>query len=193
MMHKLDPLLRPESVAVLGASARRDSMGEWALINLERGGYQGPIYPVNPGYKELRGLRCYQQLVDLPETPDLIVFAVADKRIDQAFDDAIVLNVPAAVVMSALYLDDDREPVLRERIRRKVRDSGMLVCGANGMGFYNFRDHVWGTGFDSCLHPDQGNVALISHSACLLRRLVIRRDFGRHCKRPKTGKFPSSR
>jgi acyl-CoA synthetase (NDP forming) len=66
--------------------------------------------------------------------------------------------------MSTLYLDDDNDPPLRERIRRKINETGMLVCGANGMGFYNFGDRVWATGFDSCKHPDRGNVALISHS-----------------------------
>ena len=170
--HKLDPLLRPKSVAVVGASAREDSMGKWSLINLERGGFQGKIFPVNPSYEELCGRRCYMQLTDLPETPDLVIFAVGDHSIEQAFDDAITMSVPAAVVMSALSLDDDNEPVLKERIRRKIHDSGMLVCGANGMGFYNFRDHVWGTGFDSCMHPDQGNAALVSQSGSGMSGIV---------------------
>ena len=159
-------------MAVIGASAREDSMGKWSLINLERGGFRGRIFPVNPRHDELHGHRCYKQLSDLPETPDLVVFAVGDHRVEQAFDDSIALSVPAAVVMSALYLDDDNEPTLRDRVRRKIRDSGMLVCGANGMGFYNFRDHVWGTGFDSCMHPHQGNVTLISHSGSGMSGIV---------------------
>lgn len=147
-------------------------MGAWALTNLERGGFNGPIYPVNPGYEELHSLRCYEALADLPETPDLVVFAVSDQRIEDALDAAIATSVPAAVLMSSLHIDDDGEPALKERIREKIRDSGMLVCGANGMGFYNFRDHVWGTGFDSCMHPDQGNVALISHSGAGMSGIV---------------------
>ena len=172
MKHKLDPLLRPRSVAVVGASARENSMGAWALTNLERGGFKGQIYPVNPGYGELHGLRCYKHVADLPETPELVVFAVGDQRIEDAFDAAIAASVPAAVLMSSLCIDDDDDPALKERIRGKIRDSGMLVCGANGMGFYNFRDHVWGTGFDSCMHPDQGNVALISHSGSGMSGIV---------------------
>ena len=164
MKHELDPLLRPKSVAVVGASAREDSMGEWSLANLERGGFAGNIYPVNPRYQELRGLPCFNELGELPETPDLVVFAIGDQRIEQALDAAIALEVPAAVIMSTLYLDDDSDPPLRARISRKIREAGMLVCGANGMGFYNFRDHVWAMGFDSRLHPDGGKVALISHS-----------------------------
>jgi acyl-CoA synthetase (NDP forming) len=162
--HRLDPLLRPRSVAVVGASARTDSLGEWALKNLGLGGYPGRIYPVNPNYDELQGHRCYASLADLPETPDLVIFAVGDQRIECSLDEAIAAGVPAAVLQSTLYLDDDSDPPLRERVRAKIQASGMLVCGANGMGFYNVRDNVWTCGFDSTSHEASGNVALISHS-----------------------------
>ena len=89
MKHRLDPLLRPRSVAVVGASAREDSMGEWCLVNLERGGFGGDVYPVNPGYGELRGLTCYAGLSELPETPDVVMFAVGDRRLKQSLDEAI--------------------------------------------------------------------------------------------------------
>ena len=164
MKHRLDPLLRPRSVAVVGASARKDTVGEWALRNLKLGGYQGKIFPVNPNYDELQGERCFASIADLPETPDLVVFAVGDHRIEASLDEAIAAGVPAAVIQSTLYLDDDPAPQLRERVRDKIQKAGMLVCGANGMGFYNVRDHVWTCGFDSTSHDAPGNVALISHS-----------------------------
>ena len=164
MKHRLDPLLRPKSVAVVGASAREDSMGEWSLRNLERGGFEGAVYPVNPGYEELRGLRCYPDLSSLPETPDMVMFAVGDHRLESSLDEAIACGIPAAVMMSSLYLDNDTTPDLRSRVSGKIRSSGMLVCGANGMGFYNVRDKVWGCGFDSRLHAAAGNASLICHS-----------------------------
>ncbi|NND35578.1 MAG: acetate--CoA ligase family protein, partial [Gammaproteobacteria bacterium] len=164
MKHRLDPLLRPRSVAVVGASASPDSVGDWALKNLQLGGFKGRLYPVNPNYEELQGHRCFAALADLPETPDCVVFAVGDHRIESSLDDAIAAGVPAAVIQSTLYIDDDSEPPLRERVAKKIRDAGMLVCGANGMGFYNVRDHVWTCGFDSASHEAPGNVALISHS-----------------------------
>jgi len=166
--HRLDPLLRPTSVAIVGASARPDSLGEWALKNLLIGGYKGRIYPVNPNRDELQGHPCFGSLAELPETPDLVIFAVSDQRIEVALDEAIEAGVPAAVIQSTLFIDDDdsddEKPTLRERMQRKIREAGMLVCGANGMGFYNVRDHVWTCGFDSAPHEAPGNVALISHS-----------------------------
>lgn len=164
MKHRLDPLLRPVSVAILGASARTDSLGEWALKNLLIGGYKGRIYPVNPNYDELQGHPCFASMAELPETPELVIFAVSDQRIEASLDEAIAAGIPAAVIQSTLYIDDDVEPPLRERMQRKIRDAGMLVCGANGMGFYNVRDHVWTCGFDSAPHEAPGNVSLISHS-----------------------------
>lgn len=162
--HRLDPLLRPRSVAVLGASARPGSLGEWSLTNLLRGGFGGPIYPVNPRYEALQGLKCYARVADLPEVPELVIFGVADSRVEALLHGAIALGVPAAVLMSPLVLDEDTAPNLKERVQRKISDAGMLVCGANGMGFYNVRDSVWACGFDSRFHQPPGKVTLISHS-----------------------------
>ena len=172
MKHRLDPLLRPRSVAVVGASNRTDSIGEWAVRNLDLGGYEGKLYVVNPRYEEVQGHRCYAALADLPEVPDCVIFAVGDHRLEAALDDAIAVGVPAAVIQSALFIDDDSEPLLKDRVQFKILDAGMLVCGANCMGFYNVRDHVWTCGFDSAMHDAPGNVALISHSGAGMSGLI---------------------
>ena len=164
MTHRLDPLLRPRSIAVVGASARADSFGRWALKNVLRGKYSGDVYPVNPNYDELQGLRCYENLNELPQTPDLVIFGVGDTRIELALDEAIAARVPAVVIMSTLHMDDDTTPNLKDRVQKKLIDNDIVACGANGMGFYNIRDHVWATGFDSSHHEAPGNVTLISHS-----------------------------
>ncbi len=136
----------------------------WALKNLEKGHYKGRIYPVNPRYEVLQGNICYACVADLPEVPELVIFAVADNRLEAALDEAIAVGIPAAVIQSTLALDDDSVPVLKDRMQKKIVDAGMLVCGANGMGFYNVRDNVWACGFDSADHTAPGNVSLISHS-----------------------------
>ena len=164
MNHSLDPLLRPRSVAVVGASAREGSPGSWSLTNLKRGGFAGAIYAVNPRYDELQGIRCHASLAHLPEVPDLVIFAIADERIELAVDQAIELGVPAVLLMSALVIDNDTEPPLKTRVQAKLKRAGVLACGANGMGFYNIRDGVWACGFDSRMHEPPGNVSLISHS-----------------------------
>lgn len=172
MRHRLDPLLRPKSVAIVGASRTKDTIGYWSLKNLLKGGYGGAIYPVNPRYEEIQGERCFASIAALPQVPDMLMLAVGDHRIEAVLDEAIAAGIPAAVLMSTLVLDDDVAPPLKERVQKKIRDAGMLVCGANGMGFYNIRDHVWACGFDSRMHEAPGNVSLISHSGSGMSGLI---------------------
>jgi acyl-CoA synthetase (NDP forming) len=164
MAHRLDPLLRPASIAVLGATERAGSVGRLALRNLQRGGFAGPLYAVNPGYASVLGTPCFPTLAALPEPVEHVVFAVGDHRVEAALDDVIAHGARAATIMSSLVLEDDGVPALRERVAEKIRRAGLLVCGANGMGFYNFRDGTWACGFETRAHGRDGNVAYISHS-----------------------------
>jgi len=163
--HYLDPLLRPNSIAVVGASERPDSVGLQTMENLLTGGYGGALYAVNPRYDSISGIPCYPDLASLPRKIDHAVLVVGDARIEGALDEVIAHGALAATMMSSLVLEDDTEPLLRERVHKKVLESGLLVCGANGMGFYNCADGVWVCGFDTRPnHVRGGNVTLISHS-----------------------------
>ncbi len=164
MTHRLDPLLRPKSIAIVGASVREHSLGQETLHNLTRGEFPGAIYPVNPRYEELDGLSCYANLKDLPETPDLVIFCVGDRQVEQILDDVITIAAPAISIMSALVIDEDATPNLQSRVEKKIKDGEILACGANGMGFYNIRHSVWACGFDARMHEPPGNITLISHS-----------------------------
>jgi len=164
MAHRLDPLLRPQSIAVFGASEREGTVGRNTIENLLKGGYEGGLYAVNPGRKWVLGVPCYPSLATLPEPVEHVIFAVADTRMDAALDDAIAHGARAATMMSSLVIEGDTDPPLRDRLLAKIRKSGLVVCGANGMGFYNFADGIWGCGFKTRMHRRGGNVAYISHS-----------------------------
>ncbi|HEU4516226.1 MAG TPA: acetate--CoA ligase family protein [Steroidobacteraceae bacterium] len=164
MAHRLDPLLRPQSIAVLGASERDGTVGRNVVENLLKGGYEGGLYAVNPGRKSVLGVPCYPSLATLPEPVEHVIFAVADTRVEAALDDAIAHGARAATMMSSLVIEGDPDPPLRERVLARIRRSGLVVCGANGMGFYNFADGIWGCGFRTRMHRRGGNVAFISHS-----------------------------
>ncbi len=164
MAHRLDPLLRPRSIAVLGATEREGTVGRNTVENLLKGGYDGGLYAVNPGRKWVLGVPCYPTLAELPEPVEHVIFAVADSRMDAALDDVIAHGARAATMMSSLVIEGDTDPPLRDRLLARIRKSGLVVCGANGMGFYNFADGVWGCGFRTRMHRRGGNVAYISHS-----------------------------
>jgi acyl-CoA synthetase (NDP forming) len=164
MTHRLDPLLRPRSIAVVGATPRAGAVGQRTVLNLLQGGFAGPLYAVNPRYTEVAGVRCFPSLAALPEQVEQVVFAVSDERIEEALEDAIEHGARAATIMSSLVLAEDGDPPLRERIRARVHAAGLVLCGGNGMGYYNFHDGVWACGFATRAHARGGNVALLSQS-----------------------------
>ena len=172
MSHRLDPLLRPKSIAVLGASERRYSVGRQTMENLLAGKFAGQLYAVNPGYESVCGVSCYPSLKSLPESVEHVIFAIGDGRIESALDEVIDHGARAATIMSSLVLEDDQEPRLQDRVSKKLVAADLLVCGGNGMGFYNFRDGVWACGFDTRRHRPEGNVALISHSGSGMSGIV---------------------
>ena len=99
----LTPLLRPRSVAVLGASGRAGSFGHRLLSSLAGWSFPGAIFPVNPGYETLDGRACYPNLAALPEIPDCVAFAVSDDRIEQALEEAAAAGVRAAMIFGRGY------------------------------------------------------------------------------------------
>ena len=164
MPHRLDPLLKPESIAVLGATERAGSVGRTAIENLMKGRFPGRLYAVNPNYRSVCGVPSFASLAALPAPVEHVVFAVSDARIEAALEDAIAHGARAATIMSTLVLERDREPLLRERLAARIEAAGLLVCGANGMGFYNFEAGIWACGFATRDHGREGNIAYISHS-----------------------------
>ena len=162
--HRLDPLLRPRSIAVVGASARAGSPGNEVLVNLRKGGFSGELYAVNPGRDKVLGIPCYPGLSALPQVPQQVVFAVSDARLEACVDEAIALGVEAVTIFSAMLVPQDSAPGLQQRIRDKANAAGLLLHGGNCMGFFNFHDRVWMSGFDTRAHDHPGHVVLLSQS-----------------------------
>jgi acyl-CoA synthetase (NDP forming) len=82
------------------------------------------------------------------------------------------MGIPACTIFSALIIPNDSLPNLKQRIETKAQNAGLLVAGANGMGFYNIRDRVLAGGFDTRDHPIPGNVSLISQSGAGMSGIV---------------------
>lgn len=134
--HVLDPLLRPHSLAIIGASDRPDSNGQ-AMVEMSRiDGYEGRVYLINPRLEMLDGERCYPDLAALPEVPEHVIIGVASRFVEDVLDQAIALGVTSATIFAACYLDGDTNPPLPQRITEKARAANMAICGANCMGFY---------------------------------------------------------
>jgi len=161
--HRLAPLLEPRSVAIVGASAREGSFGYFTLSELLVGGFKGACYPVNPNYQEILGHRCYPSLLDLPEAPDLTIFSIPSAALEATLDQAVQRGVRAGVMFANAQIPGDRDPPLTRRMAAKAKQAGLLLCGANCMGFHNRAGGVRATWFPTP-HAPTGNIAIVTHS-----------------------------
>src|SRR4051794_2284883 len=111
----LSRLLRARSLAVVGASGTAGSFGHALLRQIIDRGFRGEIYPVNPGWPEIDGLRCYPSLSELPPEVDCALLAVADERLEVALRDVAAVGIPAAVIFGGLATSQDPDS-LPERL-----------------------------------------------------------------------------
>ena len=168
----LETLLTPKSIAVVGASPKAGTVGNEAILNLQKGGYKGDLFFVNPRYDELFENVCFDNLHSLPKKPEHVIFAVNDTRLESVFDELIQLEIKACTIFSALILKDDSSPGLKNRIAKKASLNQISVMGANTMGVYNIENNTLIGGFDTRAHPKGGNVALISQSGAGMSGIV---------------------
>ena len=125
-------LLKPRSVAVVGASEDTGKMRGKILRCLKDAGYQGEIYPVNPGgYEQIQGYQAYAGLKDLPEVPDLLLVGIPGAGVPALLEEAAALGCGGAVVFSSDVVAADMERALAT-----ARTRGMSVLGPNTEGFY---------------------------------------------------------
>src|SRR5690349_2601587 len=79
----IEELLRPRSIAIVGASSREGSFGLRLLTSIRSGRYSGDVFPINPRYEEIAGVRCYPTLKALPAAADCVAFTVSDELVEQ--------------------------------------------------------------------------------------------------------------
>jgi acyl-CoA synthetase (NDP forming) len=168
-------MLEARSVAVVGASQRPGTLGQAMMIELQRG-FGGDIFPVNPRYEEISGLRCYPSIADVPGPVDLVLLGVANARQEEQLRYAAEAGVRSAVTFASLYETPSAGvPSLPERMASIARAAGMVICGGNGMGFVNVERGLRATGFALPERLDPGNVAFISHSGSAFSAMAYNR------------------
>ncbi len=169
--HHLAPLLAPRSVALVGASPREGTVGHWMLDCFVSGGFRGDLHLVNPRYEEIDGRPCHAALAALPGPIDMAVLNVASSRIEGLFEEALAAGVRAIVIFDYCILEEDTDPPLLARLRRRAAEAGVPVCGGNGMGYYNL-DRGTHASFYNASRLVPGHIALIAHSGSVFTVLT---------------------
>jgi acetyltransferase len=159
----LTPLMKPGRIAVVGASPRMNRATR-VITNLQRFGYAGRVFPINPRYTEIHGLPCYPDLAATPETPDTVVVAIPAEQVPAVLTAAVERGVRGAVVLSSGFGEAGPAGQARQAVlERLARERGLLVCGPNCYGVFNIR--LGSAAFSADLRdPLAGSVAVVSQS-----------------------------
>jgi acetyltransferase len=157
--------MRPKSVAVVGASTQPGKIGYTVVENLIKGGYQGPLYPINPQADELLSLKVYPTIASLPEVVDLAVITVPVKFVAQVAEECGQKGIKALSVITSGFSEVGRHD-LEDELLAIARRYGMCVLGPNIVGTLSNSDKL-NASFAPFL-PFPGSATLITQSGALL-------------------------
>lgn len=142
----LAALLQPRSIAIIGASRDLNKLSGRPIKFLQRAGYAGAVYPVNPKYDEIAGLRCYAAVADIPGPIDLAVVTVPARAVIEAITALGEKGTGAAVVFSSGFGEMGAEgKKLEAQVQAVARRHGMRLSGPNTLGLINAFDGVYAT------------------------------------------------
>src|SRR5262245_1312992 len=159
----LSPLMKPRSIAVLGASQRM-SRATRVVRNLQTFGYAGRIFPINPKYGEILGLPCFPDLASTPEPAESVVVGIPAEQVLAVLTAAVQSGVRAAVVLSSGFAEAGSAGQARQAaLERLAADHGLLICGPNCYGVFNIRLGA-ATFSADIFEPRRGPVAIVSQS-----------------------------
>jgi len=168
MTTTLDCILKPRSIAVIGASRMSNTIGHQIFANLLRYGYTGAAYPVNPNATSIQSVRAYPDVGSLPERPDLAIVVVPKDRVLGVVQGCGQAGIPGLVVISAGFREVGGVGVDRERqLVDLVRRYGMRMVGPNCMGVLNTDPAVSMNATFAPAMPPHGRAAFVSQSGAL--------------------------
>ena len=178
----LDALLRPASVAVIGASADVTRIGGRALRHLKEVGFAGPIYAVNPGRSEVQGITAWSTVDELPDRTDCAVLALPSAAVLPAIEACARKGMGAAVIFSAGFAETGEEGAgLQDQVLDVARRANMRLLGPNCLGLYNLHDDVFlsFSGIFDEVRGTAGRLGLVSQSGGYAGEVVMSaRDVG---------------
>lgn len=167
MSDLLESALNPQSVAVIGASENIHKIGGRPIYYMQRHGFRGRIYPINPARQEVQGLESYSSLAALPEVPDLALVIVGGDKAVAAVDECAARGVKSAVVIASGFGEAGAEGrAVQQAMADRARAAGMRLYGPNTQGLANFGNGAI-AGFSTLfveVPPADGPIGIVSQS-----------------------------
>ena len=179
IVEQLDPIFKPRSVAVIGASKNPFKWGGMMLNGILNSEYRGRIYPVNPKTDKIRGLKAYHNVLEIPDDIDLAVFAVPAAHMPRVMKDCVRKGVRGGVLISADFAETgEKGRALEDETVRIAREGGIRFVGPNGNGIQSSAVRLNFSPFPS---PGPGPLGFISQSGTfggIASRTAVEKGFG---------------
>lgn len=179
-VNSLDSILKPKSIAVVGASRSSSTIGYQVLANLIRYGFTGAVYPVNPKADAIHSIKAYASLAEVEDEIDLAVIVVPKQLVSGVVDECGAKGVKGLVVISAGFKETGAEGAVKEReLLQQVRGYGMRMVGPNCMGVINVDPACSMNATFAPVMPPFGPAGFVSQSGAMgLSVLDYAREFG---------------
>jgi acetate---CoA ligase (ADP-forming) len=164
-LQSIHRMLNPSSIAVVGATPRLQYGGRFLRAAL-RAADRVRIYPVNPRYDEVMGLKCYQNLQEVPEAPDVVGIVVPYDQVMPTLEECARKQAGSAIVISAGFAErgDGGRRDLQRQLTDFARQSGIRISGPNCLGVANVKANIWACAGTRFGMDASGPIALVSQS-----------------------------
>ncbi|WP_038933320.1 acetate--CoA ligase family protein [Bradyrhizobium japonicum] len=174
-MDAVERLIRPRSVAIIGASADPSKTSGRPVAYLQKHGFAGEIYPVNPKVGEIGGLACYADIASLPDVPDVGIVLLGAERTHTAVRELSERGAAAAIVLASGFTETGAEGAERQKQLMEAAGS-MRLLGPNTIGLVNLTDNIVlsASGALAMDHFPTGSIGLVSQSGGILGALLSR-------------------
>lgn len=174
-MNAIARLIRPRSVAIIGASADPGKTSGRPVSFLQKHGFSGAIYPVNPKVERIGELTCYPDVAALPAVPDVGIVLLGAERAHLAVRDLANRGTAAAIVLASGYTETGEQGALRQKQLLEAAGS-MRILGPNTIGLVNLTDNIVlsASGALAMDHFPAGPIGLVSQSGGILGALLSR-------------------
>jgi len=164
----LRAFLNPKSVAVIGASRRPNTIGNFVFRNLIQQDFKGVVYPVNPNAEVVAAIKAYPSILDIPGDIDLAIIVVPADKVQQVVEESAHKGVRGVVVLSSGFADIGSEGLERQtKLLSTIRSYGMRMLGPNCMGMMNNSPEVNLNATFANIVPPHGNIAFATQSGVL--------------------------
>lgn len=167
-MNVLDKIMKPKSIAVIGASTKPKTIGSEIMQRLRDYKFNGKIYPVNPKGGIIEGFQAYTSIDEVPGEVDLAVIVVNAKFVLDTIDQCHKKGIKGLCIITAGFKETGKEGAeLEKQLLQKVRDYGMRCVGPNCLGVLNTNDNVKMDATFAESLPVKGDIGFVSQSGAL--------------------------